>query len=387
MSVNAVNSDGSLSKIAGGINTNDTDIIKSDLSYVEPYTTASVAHAQGDCFVMNTGQLVRATSAIDIGDTIELETNVTTISITELLAEKVNKVDSATAGNFAGLDSNGNLTDSGHKHSDYLTQHQDISGKADKVTGATNGNLAKLDANGNLADGGWSSVKTTTSATGNPISLSGLKSNQLAINPIVTFTSAVGSVTLKVANGSDPTAPGYAVSTDISESLGESASGTWNVRTGVFTKSNNTTIQLTPHEVVLVDGNNYVSSNGTSISLSYHNGEMASLEDVSQLGETLNALGDLSINGIGSIVDLASYNTTGNMYTFPADGYVGASSEHISSGNVKINVYGANGTILGGIGMSIGMTYQLQQLFVRKGMKCYVVSRTNGAEAFYKPFV
>ena len=42
---------------------------------------------------------------------------------------KADKVFNATNGNFAALDSNGNLTDSGHKHSDYLTQHQDISGK------------------------------------------------------------------------------------------------------------------------------------------------------------------------------------------------------------------------------------------------------------------
>ena len=67
---------------------------------------------------------------------------------------KADKVSGATNGNFAGLDSNGNLTDSGHKHSDYLTSHQDISGKADKVTSATNGNLAGLDSNGNLTDSG-----------------------------------------------------------------------------------------------------------------------------------------------------------------------------------------------------------------------------------------
>ena len=36
----------------------------------------------------------------------------------------------------------------------YLTQHQDISGKADKVSGATSGNFAGLDANGNLTDSG-----------------------------------------------------------------------------------------------------------------------------------------------------------------------------------------------------------------------------------------
>lgn len=36
----------------------------------------------------------------------------------------------------------------------YITSHQDISGKADKVTSATNGNFAGLDSNGNLTDSG-----------------------------------------------------------------------------------------------------------------------------------------------------------------------------------------------------------------------------------------
>lgn len=40
---------------------------------------------------------------------------------------KADKVQNATNGNFASLDANGNLTDSGHKHSDYLTEHQDLS--------------------------------------------------------------------------------------------------------------------------------------------------------------------------------------------------------------------------------------------------------------------
>ena len=59
----------------------------------------------------------------------------------------------------------------------------------------------------------------------------------------------------------------------------------------MFTKSDTTIIQLTPYEVILAEGDNYVSSNGTSISFSYHNGELASLADVSQLGETVNELG------------------------------------------------------------------------------------------------
>lgn len=42
---------------------------------------------------------------------------------------KADKATGATENNFAALDANGNLKDSGHKHSDYLTAHQDLSGK------------------------------------------------------------------------------------------------------------------------------------------------------------------------------------------------------------------------------------------------------------------
>lgn len=51
-------------------------------------------------------------------------------------------------------------------------------------------------------------------------------------------------------------------------------------------------IQLTPHEISLLKDYAYVSTNGTSIALDYHNGEIASLSDVSQLGETVNLIGE-----------------------------------------------------------------------------------------------
>jgi hypothetical protein len=70
------------------------------------------------------------------------------------ISGKADKVSSPTSGNFAGLDSNGNLVDSGCKESDFLKQHQDISGKADKVSSPTSGDLAGLDSNGNLVDSG-----------------------------------------------------------------------------------------------------------------------------------------------------------------------------------------------------------------------------------------
>ena len=162
--------------------------------------------------------------------------------------DKADKVANATSGNFAALDANGNLTDSGHKHSDYLTSHQSLTNyaqkmdvieysyfarqgnitnsntasraiakgeffttvgssgfailyvattaiasgdvistsnatklsdstlkglanyirsiKADKVTGAINGNFAALDSNGNLFDSGHKHSDYTTSIAG-----------------------------------------------------------------------------------------------------------------------------------------------------------------------------------------------------------------------------
>ena len=407
--------------------------------------------------------------------------------------------------NTSGLVKNDGTIDT----NSYATTSQipDISGKADKVSGATNGNLAGLNASGNLTDSTWSADKTTQSTTGNPISISGLKSNQLAIDPIITlepiqagsgtpspsniraisgydkievlscgkniaykrltnvsingsgvvssfsnydlilahvksgtnyvvsgisdtfklygffitepttgsvtynnsrvaesgsvtgysFTAPInGWVAFRTANSAvnvqceeGSTATTYEApikTTDLSESLGQTVyGGSLDVRTGklvsrlkaldmstmnwqyssglqifycyvsdiaqsnpiwcscynpsvqpitenytitsryghylenpaivlkdmrytdatslknaltgqtvVYTAivSAKTTIQLTPHEISLLKDYAYVSTNGTSISLDYHNGEMASLGDVSQLGETLNILGD-----------------------------------------------------------------------------------------------
>ena len=67
---------------------------------------------------------------------------------------KADKVKSATAGNFAGLDSSGNLTDSGKKPGDFAAASHTHTDKADKVKSATAGHFAGLDANGNLTDSG-----------------------------------------------------------------------------------------------------------------------------------------------------------------------------------------------------------------------------------------
>ena len=67
---------------------------------------------------------------------------------------KADKVNSATAGHFAGLDSSGNLTDSGKKPGDFAAASHTHTDKADKVKNATAGHFAGLDSSGNLTDSG-----------------------------------------------------------------------------------------------------------------------------------------------------------------------------------------------------------------------------------------
>lgn len=64
----------------------------------------------------------------------------TSAAVAGIVSPKADKVTGATNGNFASLDTNGNLVDSGHKHSDYLVA---------TLKGANSG-LAELDAAGKV---------------------------------------------------------------------------------------------------------------------------------------------------------------------------------------------------------------------------------------------
>ena len=75
-------------------------------------------------------------------------------NIKKLNEGKADKVKSATAGHFAGLDSSGNLTDSGKKPGDFADASHTHTGKADKVKNVTAGHFAGLDSSGNLTDSG-----------------------------------------------------------------------------------------------------------------------------------------------------------------------------------------------------------------------------------------
>ncbi|WP_418375177.1 hypothetical protein [Agathobaculum sp.] len=75
-------------------------------------------------------------------------------NIKKLNEGKAEKAASPTAGNFAGLDSSGNPTDSGKKPGDFAAASHTHTDKADKVNSATAGHFAGLDSSGNLTDSG-----------------------------------------------------------------------------------------------------------------------------------------------------------------------------------------------------------------------------------------
>lgn len=139
--------------------------------------------AIGDFLSVN-GTLGVATAAITGGSTVLVKnTNWEEVPggiLNKLQDEKADKVSGATANHFASLDADGNLKDSGHKHSDYIT---DVSGKADKVSGATNNNFAALDSSGNLKDSGHKHSDYLTShqdISGKADKVSGATTNHFA---------------------------------------------------------------------------------------------------------------------------------------------------------------------------------------------------------------
>ena len=201
------------------------------------------------------------------GDNITISNNVISATVPSVdISGKADKVEDAVNGNLAGLDSNGNLTDSGiaadrvvqdasyvhtdqnfttelknklvnieagaevNVQSDWLEENSssdayirnkpdmsqyattaDISGKADKVSGAVDGNLAGLDSTGNLTDSGISAsdVATQTDLAGKQDTL--IAGNNITIVDNVISATGGGSFTQVQSNWneSDSSAVSY----------------------------------------------------------------------------------------------------------------------------------------------------------------------------------
>lgn len=87
------------------------------------------------------------------------------------LSVLMSKQPTATNGNFASFDANGQVVDSGKKAADFAEAGHTHTDKADKVASATNGDLAGLDTSGNLTDSGVAAAnvqqKLSSSTSGN----------------------------------------------------------------------------------------------------------------------------------------------------------------------------------------------------------------------------
>ena len=94
-----------------------------------------------------------------------------TVDLTSAFNGKADKVTGATAGNFASLDSNGNLTDSGKNAADFATaDHDHDSDYADKT--ATETHIADTDAHIQSGErASWSTAATTAAANAAAIQL------------------------------------------------------------------------------------------------------------------------------------------------------------------------------------------------------------------------
>ena len=126
-------------------------------------TTGNLASLDANGNPADSGK--KASDFIEKSQTAGLVKNDGSIDETPYVSDisgKADKVENATNNNFAALDANGNLKDSGKKTSDFVT---DVSGKADKVSSATDGNLAGLDTNGNLTDSGIPAVIVPSGAS------------------------------------------------------------------------------------------------------------------------------------------------------------------------------------------------------------------------------
>lgn len=94
-------------------------------------------------------------------------------SLETAINSKADRVASATEGNFASLDANGNLVDSGHKHGDYKTKQTAKSDPTASGSGVTFIDTISQNANGDIA-ATKKTVRTMGAATASEAGSSGL---------------------------------------------------------------------------------------------------------------------------------------------------------------------------------------------------------------------
>jgi len=146
-------------------------------TYVEISAGLALGETQGTAYEGSKGKQVADNLASHTGNT---DIHVTTQNKTDWNA----KYDKPSGG-IPKTDLAQAVQDSLDLADTALQSHQDISGKADKVASATNGNFAGLDSNGNLTDSGSKAADFATAAQGGKAdtAIQTVKVNGTALTP------------------------------------------------------------------------------------------------------------------------------------------------------------------------------------------------------------
>ncbi len=197
--LDSIDYSGKADKVSGAVNGNfagldangnltDSGSKASDFKTVQAAVVDPTASGTGITFIDSISQnangeinptkkTVQSASASQAGlmssaDYSKLAALPTNAELEEDLAAKADKVASAVSGNFAGLDANGNLTDSGSKAADFATAAQgakaDTAVQSVALAGGTNNGTVKLTVDGadtdNIAVTGLGSAAFTESS-------------------------------------------------------------------------------------------------------------------------------------------------------------------------------------------------------------------------------
>ena len=131
------------------------------------------------------------------------------------------------------------------------------------------------------------------------------------------------------------------------------------------------TLQLANPGVTSVDADDVVYDNTTS-GLAATDAQAAIDELACDVSQNASDISDLKKNRYGTQIDITPYNSSSNMYTAPADGYLNMDCR-ATSNIVSVYVYTADDHYVAAPRLS-GIQYLSNCIFIRKGMKMYVAT-------------
>lgn len=145
-----------------GLSIDNSGSVKVALGTASTVGTVKVPSVNG-LSVDNTGSVGLAVATQSSAGAMSATDKTNLDNINTNFSSKADKVSNATNGNFAGLDANGNLTDSGHKHSDYKTKQ---TAKADPASGGDTTAFTFIDTLSQDANGEITATKKAIPTVG-----------------------------------------------------------------------------------------------------------------------------------------------------------------------------------------------------------------------------